>query len=105
MTCRTAHSKLTSIGVLVLAVLSSATGTAADTRTVNQPFKDKDGKTVKTSVYRGKVVLLNFWATWCVPCRAEMPMLVEAQKEYGPRGVVFIGVSLDDRQTRPKVPD
>jgi thiol-disulfide isomerase/thioredoxin len=78
---------------------------AADSRPVSSPFKDMHGKKVRVSDYRGKLVLLNFWATWCVPCRAEMPMLVEAEKAYAPRGVVFIAVSLDDRETRPKIPD
>lgn len=53
--------------------------------------------------YRGKIVVLNFWATWCVPCAEEMPMLVEIQKKYGESGVVVIGVSLDDSSTRAKV--
>jgi thiol-disulfide isomerase/thioredoxin len=59
---------------------------------------------VRLSDLRGKTVLLNFWATWCVPCRAEMPLLVEAEKEYASRGVTFVAVSLDDRETRPKIP-
>jgi thiol-disulfide isomerase/thioredoxin len=64
-----------------------------------------DGKKVRVSDLRGKPIVLNFWATWCVPCRAEMPMLVEAEKEYASRGVVFIAASLDDRQTKPKIPE
>jgi len=46
--------------------------------------------------YRGKPLVVNFWATWCEPCRAEYPMIVELAKEYGPKGVSVIGVSLDD---------
>ena len=46
--------------------------------------------------HRGKVVLLNFWATWCAPCKVEMPQFMQWQKEYGPRGLVVIGVSIDD---------
>jgi thiol-disulfide isomerase/thioredoxin len=52
---------------------------------------------------RGKPVVLNFWATWCGPCREEMPMLVEAEKVWAPKGVVFIGVSLDDNKTRKNI--
>lgn len=53
---------------------------------------------------RGKVVVLNMWATWCVPCRDEMPMMVEAEKTWGPKGVVFIGASLDDSKTKKNIP-
>jgi len=48
---------------------------------------------VRLSDYRGKVVLINFWATWCPPCRAEMPLLIELQKEYGRDGLQIIGVT------------
>ena len=78
---------------------------AAESRAVNLPFKDMNGNKVKVSDLRGKSVVMNFWATWCVPCRAEMPLFVEAESIYGPRGVAFVAVSLDDRQTRPKIPE
>ena len=52
-----------------------------------------EGRTVRLSDYRGKVVLINFWATWCPPCRAEMPDLVKLQKEYGRDGLQIIGVT------------
>ena len=57
---------------------------------------DLEGKQVKLSDFRGKAVLLNFWATWCGPCRVEMPWFVEMQKQYGPQGLEIIGVALDD---------
>ncbi len=46
--------------------------------------------------YRGKVVLLNFWATWCAPCQLEMPRFAAWQSQYGPRGLQIIGISMDD---------
>jgi thiol-disulfide isomerase/thioredoxin len=55
-----------------------------------------NGKTVKSSDFRGKVVILNFWTTWCVPCRVEIPHFVELQKQYGDKGLAIIGVSLDE---------
>jgi len=55
-----------------------------------------DGKNVRLSDLRGKAVLLNFWATWCVPCKVEMPWLVELQGKYGPQGLQIVGVAMDD---------
>jgi len=55
-----------------------------------------DGQPLQLSSYRGKVVLLDFWATWCVPCKEEIPHLVEFQQKYGDRGLQVIGISMDD---------
>src|SRR6202140_4973317 len=55
-----------------------------------------DGKKVSLSDMRGKAVLLNFWATWCGPCKIETPWLVELQNQYGPQGLQVIGVAMDD---------
>lgn len=57
---------------------------------------DLSGQTLNLSSYRGKVVLLDFWATWCVPCREEIPHLVDLQNKYGSQGLQIIGVSMDD---------
>jgi len=54
------------------------------------------GGQLKLSSYRGKVVLLDFWATWCTPCREETPQFVDLQNKYGDRGFQVIGVSMDD---------
>jgi thiol-disulfide isomerase/thioredoxin len=55
-----------------------------------------DGKSMSLSELRGKAVLLNFWATWCGPCKIETPWLVELQKQYGSQGLQVIGVAMDD---------
>jgi peroxiredoxin len=55
-----------------------------------------EGKTVHLSDFRGKAVLLNFWATWCAPCKIEMPWFVELQKQYSPEGLQIVGVAMDD---------
>ena len=55
-----------------------------------------DGGQLRLSSYRGKIVLLDFWAPWCVPCREEIPRFVELQRKYGDRGLQIIGVSMDD---------
>lgn len=55
-----------------------------------------DGSRVDLAHYRGKVVLLNFWATWCAPCRTEIPRFASWQRQYGPQGLQIIGVSIDD---------
>src|SRR5437660_12712843 len=55
-----------------------------------------DGATVHLSDFRGKAVLLNFWATWCQPCKIEMPWFEDLQKQYGPQGFQVVGVAMDD---------
>jgi len=61
-------------------------------------LKNLDGKTVSLSDFKGKIVILNFWATWCPPCRAEIPDFINLQKEYESKGVAIIGLSLDSIQ-------
>jgi len=55
-----------------------------------------EGKQVKLSDYRGKAVLLNFWATWCGPCKVEIPWFMDLEKQYGSQGLVVVGIAMDD---------
>src|SRR6266403_5278409 len=59
-------------------------------------FKDLDGKDATLSQYKGKVVLVNFWATWCEPCYVEIPWLIEMQQKYAAKGFTVLGVSMDE---------
>ena len=59
---------------------------------------DLEHRQVSLADYRGKVVLLNFWATWCAPCLAEVRRFAEWQRSYGPRGLQVVGVSMDDEE-------
>ena len=73
---------------------SSAPGKPAPEATVSIPTLDD----MSTSIaqYNGKVVLVNFWATWCDPCKKEIPELIKLNDEYASRGLVILGVSMDD---------
>lgn len=58
-------------------------------------LKDLSGRNISLSDHKGKVVLLEFWATWCPPCKASVPALIELNRKYGQKGLVVIGVSID----------
>lgn len=90
---------LTSLRATLLAALlcllplaASAAPTLAQTR-----FTDQSGSSVSLRAYQGKVVLVNFWATWCSPCREEMPMLNALREKLAPKGVEVVGVALDNK--------
>jgi peroxiredoxin len=79
--------------------ITGATGScSADAKAANLSLtlKDIHGRSFVLSDYKGKVVLLDFWATWCPPCRKEIPGFIELYNSYRPRGLVVIGVSMDD---------
>jgi peroxiredoxin len=75
-----------------------AQGCSPDAPAANLDFtlKDMNGAEIKLADLKGKVVLLNFWATWCGPCRLEIPSFVELQEKYAAQGFRIIGISVDD---------
>jgi thiol-disulfide isomerase/thioredoxin len=87
-----------------LTLLAAVNLTAGDKKPCDLKLHDLSGNKVQLRDYRGKPVVLNFWATWCGPCREELPMLVEAEKTWAAKGVTFIAVSLDDHKTIGAVP-
>ncbi len=81
----------------LFAVLAPGLG-ASSVRPAPAPswkLKDVDGKEVTSEQFKGKVVVLDFWATWCPPCRAEIPGYIELQRKYMAEGLVIVGVSVD----------
>ena len=75
---------------------ASAPRIAQSTIAPDFSLESLDGKTLRLSDFRGKAVLLNFWATWCGPCKIEMPWFVDLQKQYGSQGLQIVGVAMDD---------
>jgi peroxiredoxin len=63
---------------------------------LNFAFKDINNRTAALSDFKGKVIILDFWATWCVPCKAEIPGFIALQQKYAARGLQVIGLSVDD---------
>ena len=89
-------------GRLAAVCLFAGVALASDRDMFSLP--DLNGNPQTLEQYRGRVVVLNFWATWCIPCREEMPLLVNIQKLYESKGVVVIGASADDEGTQAQIP-
>jgi thiol-disulfide isomerase/thioredoxin len=86
------------LSIVMIALLAGCTdrGVQSDTMASDFSLKDMSGKTVRLSDYKGKVVLLEFWATWCPPCRASVPGLEKLHKAYKDKGLVLLAVSMDE---------
>ena len=100
-------SKRGSIFSFLLVVMIAAAGfSACGTKSSGSPkvlaseptvtFKDLQGKDIPLDSFKGKVVLVNFWATWCEPCRSEIPLLIAYQQKYADKGFTMLGVAMDE---------
>jgi thiol-disulfide isomerase/thioredoxin len=78
------------------AVLKVANANSAPRPAPDVTLKDLDGKELSLSQYKGKVVLVNFWATWCEPCQVEIPWLIEMQQKYAAKGFTVWGIAMDE---------
>ncbi len=117
-------SRARSVGIIVIIIVVITIMIVASKRMVNNPGGGKpnlaasnvkgqtapdfelttvDGKKVKLSDYKGKAVVLNFWATWCAPCKIEIPWFVELQKQYASQGMEIVGVAMDENPKPEKI--
>jgi thiol-disulfide isomerase/thioredoxin len=100
--CRIRVASLTrfiAIGIICLETAPALAQEASPARTAapDCELADLNGKPIKLSNFRGHVVILDFWATWCAACRMEIPHFVDLQEQYGNKGLAVIGVSLDEQ--------
>jgi peroxiredoxin len=91
-------SRFLAVAMLVLGITGSAHGKMPDIGSAAPDFtlRSSTGKNLKLSEYRGQVVMINFWATWCAPCRQEMPHLSRLYEQYRKAGFMLLGVNIDD---------
>ncbi len=99
---------LIGLGISVPIVMLLGYGLTRDPRRIDSPLPGRAapdfalpqleaGDSIKLSELRGKVVVVNFWASWCIPCRDEHPVLLEAARKYQGRGVEFVGIAYNDK--------
>jgi len=87
----------------ILSLLLLGCETNADTKEVKAPdftLEDLSGKNISLNQYKGNIVVLDFWATWCQPCRMSIPELVKLQDAYKDKGLVILGISVDSADTK-----
>jgi peroxiredoxin len=91
------RTALFALAMLLATAPSQAAMPAIGSSAPNFTLKSSTGKNLKLSEYRGEVVMINFWATWCGPCRQELPLLNRLHEQYRKAGFTLLGVNIDDR--------
>lgn len=82
--------------LIVTLLLAASVASAQNRKAADFKLTTADGKVVELSKLQGKVVLVNFWATWCGPCRREIPDFIEVYQEYKSKGFEIVGIALDE---------
>jgi len=96
-------TRLSSFAFLLVLVLAVAGTAAAGGKAPDFSLRDIDGRTVSLEDHGGKVIVISFWATWCTPCKAEMPHLQAMYEEYKDQGFVVLSISVDEARNEPQV--
>jgi thiol-disulfide isomerase/thioredoxin len=79
--------------IVLIILFPAAAASQSSSQTASLVLKDTRGRAFRLSAYKGKVVLVNFWATWCPPCRTEVPDLIKMQKQYRDQGLRVVGIT------------
>jgi len=95
------RTPLIALAFVALALAPVSTASAGDVKAPSFSVKGVDGHTVKSSEFKNRPLVVDFWATWCAPCRASMPHLSELQERYAKEGLAIVGMSVDE--TGPKL--
>ena len=93
------------VGAMLLGVCAHAYAVEVGQNAPDFSLANSDGQKISLSDFKGKAIILNFFATWCPPCRGEIPEFIELQKAYGDKGFTFIGVSLCSAQDTKALAD
>lgn len=91
-------TRWTKSGLLALSLMLSGAASAGDAPAPSFTLPARGGSTIQLAQFKGQVVMINFWASWCVPCRQEMPLLETIYKKYKPLGFTLIGVNVEPDQ-------
>lgn len=93
-----------SVWIVLLLLMTGITSVQAqEDAGLATPLQSTDGKVIRLTDYQGKVVLINFWATWCPPCLEEIPALIQLQKSYAERGLVVIGIDYMEKPDKERL--
>ena len=98
---RFAASHVPLLALVLATTFGAAVACAGETQAPAFSVKSVDGKAVRFSDYKNRPVIVDFWATWCVPCRASMPHLNQMQERYSKKGLAVIGMSVDEQGPAP----